>query len=208
MVTATVKFALLLRPAHITVLGWVFVLALWDQKLELVDFLVREQYTHFSLSHIESFAYRFARKELCIEWLREANCCFVENWWALLAAYDVRYITLLEYFPYKLRHACSDEYDLYLGYGLLENFTQLALADKFSVTIFSLKQQVTHIFFLHQFHTCGMLIESMAGYMEDAGPFSDHLNELIFCCNGLLKSDLLIRKLDSFNNPLFLLLEL
>ena len=61
----------------------------------------------------------------------------------------MRHITLLEDFSNELRHASSHENDFDLRRCLFQNFTELTLADEFTIAILRLKQQVTHVFLSH-----------------------------------------------------------
>ena len=105
------------------------VLASGYHELESIGFFIAKFDAYFILSHGKSLANRLTREHLCVERLGEADCGQVENRLALLAADDVRYITLLEDFSNELRHARCHEHDLDLGCRLLQYFAELALAD-------------------------------------------------------------------------------
>ena len=89
------------------------------------------------------------------------------------------HITLLEDLSNELRHASSYEHDLDLCRRLFQNFTELTLADEFTIAILSFEQQVTHVLLSHQAHACVCLVKAVARNMKTAWPLSDHPNELI-----------------------------
>ena len=101
----------------------------------------------------------------------------------MLAADDVRDLTLLKDFSNEVRHARCYENELDLGHGLLENLVQLSLADKLSIAILCLKQQTSFIILLHEPHARATIVEAMARNVEAGGLLPNNIDKFVLCCD-------------------------
>ena len=101
-------------------------------------------------------------------------------------------IALLEDLPNELTHTGGDEDELYLSDRVFEDLAKFSLVDQFAITVFRLKEQVAHLFFSHQLHTCFVIIKTVARDMQAAWPHPNHLDKVVLSGYRLLKSYLLV----------------